>query len=368
MTSRFLLAGAVGVLVASAAAAAAVLDTRLPAIASAHDAAVHVASAAPVQQATAQGTVPAEAPADLPATHPGDALDLDAMYDGIRRQVEQAVDTEAIEARIAEALEDVDVEGLVAGAMQSVEGMMPGTPRLGVGIRDLTAEEAKAAGLDGIRGAWVVDVRTDSPAAQAGLAAGDVVVRADGQDVRGARHLTRLVAETPAGRAIAIEYLRNGQREVATVTAAAGGPWTMAVPRGMRAPRQPRAFAFERTAPLFGPSPVARGRIGASVQDLTSQLATYFGVEHGVLVTSVTDGSPADRGGLEAGDVITRVGTADIESVRDLTRAIGETASGTEVEVQISRNRDVRTLSVMPDTPPTRQRTVIRSRSRARAD
>ena len=72
-----------------------------------------------------------------------------------------------------------------------------GGPEIGVSIRDVEA------GSPGSAGAQVERVREDSPAEKAGIRAGDVITQFDGERVRSARQLSRLVAETPAGRSVA---------------------------------------------------------------------------------------------------------------------------------------------------------------------
>ena len=68
-----------------------------------------------------------------------------------------------------------------------------GGGRLGVSVRDVTPSDVGQARLPSQAGAWITDVQADSPAAQADLRAGDVVVQFDGERVRSARQLSRLV-------------------------------------------------------------------------------------------------------------------------------------------------------------------------------
>lgn len=366
MTSRTLFASVIALLAATAAGAAAVPDTHAP-LRAERDAGVAPAVAA---RADAGGQAATHAPAPRARRVPiavGD-IDVDAMLADVEQQVARAMEAIDIQDVIEEELDEldeIDVDGIVAQAMQVVEPFFPGTPRLGVGIRDLTADEAKGAGLDGIRGAWVTDVRPDSPAAKAGLAENDVIMRVDAEDVRSARHLSRLVSETPAGRAVSIEYLRGGQRATATVTPESA--MAMAAPGRARPFPGRRVFSFAPGRGIGMPPVAVQGRLGIAVQGLSSQLAGYFGVERGVLVTNVTDGSPAARGGLKAGDVITKFGATDVGSVGDLMRSLRDAEGGDEVEVQITRDRQSQTLTVTPDATPTRERRVIRSRSRSAA-
>ena len=90
--------------------------------------------------------------------------------------------------------------------------------QIGVGIRDLPDADIKA----GKAGVQIEDVREASPAAQAGIKAGDVVTSFDGERVRSARQFARLVEETPAGRSVKTQVLREGKAVDLTVTPSAG--------------------------------------------------------------------------------------------------------------------------------------------------
>jgi membrane-associated protease RseP (regulator of RpoE activity) len=90
-------------------------------------------------------------------------------------------------------------------------------------------------------------------------------------------------------------------------------------------------------------------RIGVSTETLTKQLADYFGVKDGgVLITSVTDNSPAARAGLKAGDVITAIDGEKVSSPGDISRALGKKDTG-DVSLTIIRDRNPRTITVTPE-------------------
>jgi len=93
---------------------------------------------------------------------------------------------------------------------------------------------------------------------------------------------------------------------------------------------------------------VARGRIGVVIQEVTKDLATSFGLDRprGALVNSVEKGSPADRAGVEASDIITRFDGKAVESSSDLPRIVGSTRPGAQVPMDVWRKGGARTLSV----------------------
>jgi membrane-associated protease RseP (regulator of RpoE activity) len=94
-------------------------------------------------------------------------------------------------------------------------------------------------------------------------------------------------------------------------------------------------------------------RIGVSTMQLTKQLADYFGIGDGkgVLVTSVTDDSPAAKAGLKAGDVITAIDGVQVEGAGDLARGINKKKEG-DVTLTVIRNKNHRTITVTPKDAP----------------
>ena len=341
MLSRSLMAGAAGVLAATTAVAGALLDTQ----------ASSPSASAPKLAATPRAASASQAPSSPKATtEPRGEADFKWEVDG-----------EAIEREVEAAMEGVNVDAILAQAMRGVEGVFGGTPRLGISVRDLTADEATQASLGGITGAWVTSVVPESAAAKAGLADGDVVVAIDGETVRSARHLTRIVSETPAGRALPVEYVRGGQRAQVTVTPEAPRS-RVSTMRG----RAPADFAFKMSKPMILAR--SRARLGVGVFDLTPQLSEYFGVKDGVLVTEVSEGSPAARGGLKAGDVITRIADTAVADVSDISQALAASEAGGTVAVEVSRNRTPVSLSVTVDKTPTAAPLRLRPRGRTTAD
>jgi serine protease Do len=93
---------------------------------------------------------------------------------------------------------------------------------------------------------------------------------------------------------------------------------------------------------------VTRGRIGVVIQPLTKELADGFGLSRpqGALVNSVEKGGPAEKAGVEAGDVILRFDGKVVASSEDLPRIVGATRPGAKVQLQVWRNKGTRDLQV----------------------
>jgi serine protease Do len=232
--------------------------------------------------------------------------------------------------------------------------------QLGVMISDVDAKDAAGVRID--------EVNPDSPAEKAGLKEGDVVVEYDGERVRSARQLTRLVQETPDGRTVKIAVMRNGQRQVVDATPddrAGFDPGIDAdrlrddIERGLRDFRfEPPVFDFrfddgrrgfeyrlpEMVMPLMG----SRGRLGVTVQSLTPELEEYFGAKNGgVLVSSVALDSAASKAGLKAGDVITSINGKRVADSGDLMRELRDLSG--EVTIAVLRDKKELTLKTVID-------------------
>jgi len=93
---------------------------------------------------------------------------------------------------------------------------------------------------------------------------------------------------------------------------------------------------------------VSRGRIGVVIQEVNRDLALSFGLDRprGALVNSVEKGSPADKAGIEATDIITRFDGKPVESSSDLPRIVGATRPGASAQVEVWRKGAARTLSL----------------------
>jgi serine protease Do len=205
-------------------------------------------------------------------------------------------------------------------------------------------------------GVRVDEVQPDSAAEKAGLKAGDVILEFDGERVRSGRQFARLVQETPAGRTVKAIVSRSGQRQELQITTTEGRD-SAAILDGdrLRIERfgdleRLRNLPFDFNFDFNMPGMLSSGRLGVTVDELTQQLADYFGVKDGVLVTSVTDGSSASRAGLKAGDVITSVNGSAVHSREDLIHALRQ-AENEELTIGIVRDRKESTVKAKIEAP-----------------
>ena len=111
----------------------------------------------------------------------------------------------------------------------------------------------------------------------------------------------------------------------------------------------PIDVANEVTQQLKATGRVIRGRIGVVIQPITRELADGFGLQKpvGALVNSVEKGGPAEKAGVEPGDVILRFDGKPVSSSEDLPRIVGGTKPGSKVAMQIWRNKAARDVQVV---------------------
>jgi serine protease Do len=241
-----------------------------------------------------------------------------------------------------------------------VHRFVGGGAALGMSIRDVDDADVRREKLDGRVGAVVEDVQAGGAGARAGIRAGDVVISFDGEKVRSARHLSRLIEETPDGREVEALVVRNGER--VTLKATPETPesrfwYTLDNLRGLR-DRLPERFELnipemrfrDRTDRVFPYMfSEGRGRLGVTVQDLTSQLGEYFGAPRGVLVTGVDEGTPGKAAGLRAGDVITKIDGREVTTSDELRRRLASTTG--EVVITLVRDRKEQTVTAKFEEP-----------------
>jgi serine protease Do len=238
---------------------------------------------------------------------------------------------------------------------------LAGGPRLGVRIRDVGKDDLGRFKLSAQSGVVIEEVTKDSAAERAGVKADDVVVQYDGESVRSAAQVTRLVRESVAGRTVKMGVIRDGKRvDLDVVPAEAEGAFDMAI-AGDRmvdiektlkdAQEGARQFRFERHTPEPGGNFAfmqGHGRLGVNVQELTPELAAYFGVKGGLLVSSVEADRPAAKAGIKAGDVIGSVNGKAVITTPELIEELADK----DGDVTIGVTRDKKPLSLKVSLEP----------------
>jgi C-terminal processing protease CtpA/Prc len=246
-----------------------------------------------------------------------------------------------------------------------------GSSWLGVELHEVTSDAAKDLKLSAERGVVLGKIVPDSPAAKAGLKENDVVTEINGQRVEGAAQFRRMIHEIPAGRTVQLNVWRDGRAQNLSVTLgkseerrqsfkvfappAPGTPGTFAF-RMPEMPEIPDVPVMEWNGNLLmGGQP----RLGIDAEDLNGQLGAFFGAPdgEGILVREVNPGSPAEKAGVKAGDVITSFNGERIRTLGDLREKISAKRDAKDkdrtVKLGVLRNKSEVSLSVeLPAAAP----------------
>jgi serine protease Do len=248
--------------------------------------------------------------------------------------------------------------GIVAPVPPVFSFSFEGGSYLGVSPENISRENMSQYGLSAPRGVGVRTVSPDGPADKAGLKKGDVILQFDGEPVTSTMKLFRLIGESAPEQSVRLTISRNGSEQQLNVTlgkretpARAFGVTPPDLDYFRMSPNAPRALG--RTPEVFGYGFGNNRRIGITTATLTKQLADYFGVSggHGLLISSISDNSPASKAGLKAGDVITEVNGEKVEDADDFIRALNYKEEG-EVTLTIIREKSQRTIKVTPERRP----------------
>jgi len=209
---------------------------------------------------------------------------------------------------------------VVASAQDGGNGRVV-RPWLGASVQSITSELAQSLGLDRPGGALIGDVYPGGPADRAGLETGDVIRRLDVHDIVDENTLRYRLATREIGSSVEVEYLRAGQQRTGT----------------LRLTAPPERPARDETL-LEGPHPFS----GARVANLSPALAEEIRLDpmlSGIVVTQVVRRSPANRLGLQPGDMILGINDARVESVDALEDALS--GGGRNWQVSVRRGDQV---------------------------
>jgi serine protease Do len=188
--------------------------------------------------------------------------------------------------------------------------------RIGVTIQDVNQDLADTFGLDKPLGALVSSVEKDSPAAKAGIEAGDIILKFNGKSIARSSELPPLVSEQAPGTAATVTLWRKGKsREVA-----------------LRLAEVPNQQARGKGDEAGG------GKLGLAVRPLTTEERRAADVEGGLLVQDVSDG-PAARAGIRPDDIILSVSGEKVASVAQLQKALAGNAKQLALQIQRGDSR-----------------------------
>jgi len=201
---------------------------------------------------------------------------------------------------------------------------------LGVTIQDMTTDLAKSFGLEKEEGILVSDVMPDSPASEAGLQTGDILLELDGKKIESVSSFRNTIALTAPGTEVTLKLRRDGKE----------------MTRKVKIGRQPEEAA--QAAGPSAPDSVA-GRLGLTVEPLTPQWKERLGIrdEQGVVISGVAPDSPAAAFGLREGDVVLSVNRQTVNSPKEFMEAL-ERSKKTGRVLLLVRSRTMTRYLVIP--------------------
>ena len=286
--------------------------------------------------------------------------DLSARFEG--KQSELGANAQELAARAQELA--AQMQENASPLFDRAQNLMISTDGdggwLGVEIAEVTPDNSKDLKLAAVRGVVVKDVEPDSPAGKAGLKENDVITQYDGQTVEGTVQFRRLVRETPAGHTVALAVSRDGAAQTLNVELGErnaffekkmkgkmrdfGGVQSFVMPNTEFNFSSPEGFAV-----MDSHTPV----LGISAEDLSGQLGAYFGApeDAGILVREVRSGTPAEKAGLKAGDVIVQLDGKPVKTLTELRDGLREKADQKTASLAILRKGATINVSVAIEKP-----------------
>jgi serine protease Do len=193
---------------------------------------------------------------------------------------------------------------------------------MGIGITDVTPENAKFFESKDNRGAIVTQVEPNSPGAKAGLKIGDLITGLDGHEVSDAGQLQVVVGQTRPGTTVKLQVFRDGKNTDLPITLEK---------MGARDKGDDESASNEADKPRWGLG------LGDVTPDVRQQLRASSEVK-GAVIERVLPGSPADNAGLRPGDIIVGVNRHDMLSASDVQKALADVPKGQDALLLVWSN------------------------------
>jgi serine protease Do len=203
---------------------------------------------------------------------------------------------------------------------------------LGVQLAEFTPELAEGFGMTGQQGVLIAQVIDGKPAARAGLQRNDVIVEFNGQPANDLQKLRLKVADTPPGKPATLVVLRGGKRMTFNVTLA------------------DKEEQVASNTPARGDSGDEVDLAGLTVRDMRADELRQLGIDSGVRVTDVTEGSNAEDRGIQPNDVIEEVGATPVKDAASFAKLmIAAKAAHRPAALLVNREGNTRFLSLRLD-------------------
>ena len=203
---------------------------------------------------------------------------------------------------------------------------------LGVLIQEVTRELAESFGMENPHGALVAKVLDDSPAAEAGLRVGDVIVEFNGKKIVRSSGLPPLVGRAKVGKEASVIVIRDKERREIGVNIA---ELPTTITQAAYTPEEEQV--------------IEESALGMKVESLSREVRERLEIDGGVQVVEVDVSSPAGEAGIQKGDVITMIDNQPIESVDSFESVTGSLESGKSVALLVQRRAGPVFLAIRPE-------------------
>jgi serine protease Do len=190
---------------------------------------------------------------------------------------------------------------------------------IGIKIQPLTGDLAQSYGLAKSLGALVSEVVANSPAEQAGLREGDVILTFDGKVVRDNSDLPLFASMAGVGKKVEVKIWREGKESTRTVTL--------------------QEFPDEEVQLASKDSGEPAGELGITIADITPDLQREFRLDtpRGAVIKDVEPGSLGARSGLRPGDVVLSLNGNDVTTAREFASGVKAIKSGGLLRLKVLR-------------------------------
>lgn len=203
---------------------------------------------------------------------------------------------------------------------------------LGVSIQDVNRALAESFDLDRPRGALVAQVGDGSPAADAGIESGDIILSFNSQPIETSSDLPHVVGLIAPGTEVEVVILREGREQTVDVTVG-----------GLDADERPQVAGY-------GPGADDDSVLGMVLEEADDAMMSEYGLSGGVVVLEVEPASPAAEAGIVGGDLITRLGSTPVQGLSDVDQAMQRLQPGQSVAVRVIRRGSPLFLAIrMPE-------------------
>ena len=196
----------------------------------------------------------------------------------------------------------------------------PGNSQLGVYLQEFN-DDLRSRFNYTDNGVIIVGVIHGTGAEKAGLAEEDIIAEINGEKINSTQDIRTIIGQAKPGDEIDVKIIRKGKLKKI--------PVYLTVEK-QEDPPYPRKWIYY--------SRDNRPWMGIQMQDLNPQLAEYFNVESGVLITEISEKSPAENASLKAGDIITGWDGKEIQDIKDLIKQLRKSDPNDEIQLSFVRN------------------------------